>query len=139
MITNEKGMTLIEVLIALVILLIASVALMQTALLGISMNVQNAMRDEAVNVAEMRMNDLRNVPFPVPPVTNELTATDTNGVIEAGITRNLRGFSITYIPTRTVTDINASSQQSKQVSVSLSWSYKGQTYTHGITTILRKQ
>ena len=60
---NKKGVTLIEMMIALVILLVVSLALMQTAIIGISMNVQNALRDEAVNVAEMRMNQLRSMPF----------------------------------------------------------------------------
>ncbi len=134
-------MTLIEIMIALVILLISSLALMQTASLGISMNVQNALRDEAVNIAEMRMNELRSTPFtPIPPaVTNDLSETVPGGVIEAGIPRNFRGFSITYIPTRIVTDINASSQQSKQISVSVKWSYRNKDYRHEITTLLRKQ
>jgi type IV pilus assembly protein PilV len=130
---NKKGVTLVEMLIALVILLIVSLALMQTALLGISTNVKNQLRDEAVAVAEMRMNELRSLPFPVLPATNDLT----EGVYpETGIPRSFRGFSITFTPTRTVSVINANS---RQITVDVAWSYKGQSYTHGITTIMRRQ
>jgi type IV pilus assembly protein PilV len=124
-ITNDKGVTLIEIMIALVILMIASLALMQTALLGISMNVQNAMRDEAVNVAEMEMNDLRNLPF------DNINTAATSTVAS----RNLRGFIINYAISPQVVDINSNS---KQINISVAWNYRGKAYTHGITTILRK-
>ena len=72
MLLNKKGMTLIEVMIALVILLIVMLALMQTVTLGINSNVSNLLRDEATNIAELRITELRNtlladgyVPLPV--------------------------------------------------------------------------
>ncbi len=123
---NKKGMSLIEVMIALVILLIASLALMKTALLGISMNVQNTLRDEAVNVAETEMNDLRSVPF------DNIGSAATTTVIK----RNFRGFTVDYAVTPGVADITT---DSKQINIKVDWSYKGQGYTHGITSILRKQ
>jgi len=126
---NNKGMTLIEIMIALVILLISSLALMQTASLGITMNVQNVLRDEAVNVAEIEMNDLRSRPF------DNIASAATTTVVS----RNFRGFTVDYTVTPTVTDINASSQQSKQISVSVAWSYRNKDYKHEITTLLRKQ
>ncbi len=36
---------------------------MQTALVSIDSNMINVLRDEAVSIAEMRMNELRNRPF----------------------------------------------------------------------------
>ena len=129
MLLNNKGMTLIEIMIALVILLISSLALMQTASLGITMNVQNVLRDEAVNVAEIEMNDLRSRPF------DNIASAATTTVVS----RNFRGFTVDYTVTPTVTDINASSQQSKQISVSVAWSYRNKDYKHEITTLLRKQ
>jgi prepilin-type N-terminal cleavage/methylation domain-containing protein len=125
---NKKGMSLIEVMFALVILLISSLALMQTATLGISMNVQNALRDEAVNVAEMEMNYLRSQLFD--NIDSKATTTVAS--------RNFRGFTVDYTITPTVTDINASSQQSKQITVKVDWSYRNKGYNHEITTLLRK-
>ncbi len=121
-------MTLIELLIALVLLLIMSLALMQTAMLGIFINVQNSMRDEAVNVAEMKMNETRNMPF-----DSIVSGTDP---VEA---RNFRGFTINYAPTRTIADINVNGVLSKQITIKVDWDYRGKSYTHSVTTILRKQ
>lgn len=131
---NNKGVTLIEMMISLVILLVVSLALMRTSTLGLKTNVQNALRDEAVNIAEMRVNQLRDVPFPTPPVISDLTA--TVNALDPLVTRTFRGFTTTYTPTRTVTDLNA---DSKQITISVSWIYSGQTSTHTVTTILRKQ
>jgi type IV pilus assembly protein PilV len=60
---NKKGLTLVEVMIALVVLLLVFLALMQTALVSIDSNMINALRDEAVNIAEEKMNDERNKTF----------------------------------------------------------------------------
>lgn len=125
---NKKGMSLIEVMFALVILLISSLALMQTAILGISMNVQNALRDEAVNVADMEMNYLRGQLFD--NIDSKATPTVAS--------RNFRGFTIDYRITPAVQNITASSQQSKQISVKVEWSYRNKGYEHEITTLLRK-
>ncbi len=50
-------------MIAFVVLLFVFLALMQTALVSIDSNMRNVLRDEAVRVAEERMNAHRNVPF----------------------------------------------------------------------------
>jgi prepilin-type N-terminal cleavage/methylation domain-containing protein len=127
---NNKGMTLIEMLIALTLLLITSLAMMQTSLLAIQTNLVNSLRDEAVNVAELRMNELRNLQF------DSLTFTGATGVVEAPITRNIRAASFSFGLRRTVADINL---DTKQVTVTVTWSYKSVPYTHSITTILRAQ
>jgi prepilin-type N-terminal cleavage/methylation domain-containing protein len=124
---NKKGVTLIEMMIALVILLVVSLALMQTAIIGMNVNLQNILRDEAVNIAEMRMNQLRSLPY--------------DSILpgaEAPVTRTFRGFTETYTPTRIVSTL-LTSTNIKQVTISVSWDYRGKTYSHGITTIVRKQ
>lgn len=130
---NKKGVTLIEMMISLVIIMIVSLALMQTALVGIRTNVQNSMRDEAVNVAEGRMNDLRGLPF-----TETLTHADlAEGVtVTTPVPRNLRGATIQYTPTQTISNINTTT---KQITISVAWSYRGQSYNHSITSIMRRQ
>ncbi|MDA8424266.1 MAG: prepilin-type N-terminal cleavage/methylation domain-containing protein [Nitrospiraceae bacterium] len=122
---DNRGMTLIEVLIAFVLVAITAAALMKTTLLAMNVNVINEMRDEAVNVAEQQMNDLRNTPF-----VSLSTGT------EPPITRSIRGITCSYSPQVTVTDIN---DQSKEVSLTISWSYRSQQYQHTIATVLRQE
>ena len=131
---KNKGSTLLEMLMALMILLVVSLALTQSALVGISTNMQNSLRDEAVNVADMRMSQLESLPFTDAFTDPGLAATPP--VTETGITRNLRHFTITYTPTRTITDISA---DSKQIAIAVAWMYKGKAYTHGTISIVRKQ
>ena len=131
---NKKGVTLIEMMISIVILLIVSLALMQTQLLGLSTNVKNQLRDEAVNIAEMRMNQLRSRPFNDTLIHAELTA--TAGETEEAVPRIFRGFSQDFIPLRKIVNIGT---DAKQITVTVSWSYRGQANSHGVMTIMRKQ
>ncbi|MFI5294082.1 MAG: prepilin-type N-terminal cleavage/methylation domain-containing protein [Thermodesulfovibrionales bacterium] len=56
---NQKGVTLVEVLISLVILLIVFMGLIQASILSINHNLRNAMRDEAVRIASEYMSMAR--------------------------------------------------------------------------------
>lgn len=124
---NNKGMTLIEVMISLLILMIVALALMQTALVGMSTNLQNSLRDEAVNIVDLRMNELRNAAF---------DSISLGTAVETTIARTFRGASVSYVPTRTVTSINA---DTKQITLSVAWTYRGGNNTHSVTTIMRRQ
>lgn len=128
---NKKGLTLVEVMIALVVLLIVSLALMQTALVSIDSNMTNVLRDEAVNIAEITMNEARNTPF------NSLVGTSNTVVLRNF--RNIANFQ--YNVTRTVTDLNS---DNKQVNITVTWEWKentaanGNPLTHNITSIVRR-
>jgi Tfp pilus assembly protein PilV len=125
--------TLIEMMISLLLIMIVFLALMQTTVIGISTNLQNSLRDEAVGIAEMKMNELKSLRFTDSSVDANLGAGVTT---EAAILRNIRGFSLNYTPTRTVADI---SLDSKQITIQIAWTYKNQVYTQTITSIMRKQ
>ena len=60
---TQDGVSLVEVMIALVVLLLVFMGLLQAALLGIDSNMRNIIRDEAVTVAAMRMEEARSMPF----------------------------------------------------------------------------
>jgi type II secretory pathway pseudopilin PulG len=118
-------MTLIEVMISLLILMVVALAVMQTALVGMNANLQNSLRDEAVNVADLRMNELRDTAFDsINPGVTAIQRTFRGGVI------------VNYTSTIAVTPINT---DTKQITEAVSWLYSGQTYTHSVTTIMRRQ
>ncbi len=137
---NKKGFTLVEVMIALVVVLVVFLALMQTALIGIDSNMINALRDEAVSIAEQRMNELRNRPF---------DDFDLNGALDPDpltinqtINRNLR--NISNFPFKTIATIDALDTDNKQINITVTWEWKektvanGNPYTHSITTIRKR-
>ena len=130
--SDKRGLTLLEVMIALVILLLVSLALMQTALVSINSNMTNIMRDEAVSIAEQSMNEARNTPF-----------TNLVGTSNATVLRNFRNVTnFPYTVTTAVADLNL---DNKQVNITVTWEWKektvanGNPYTHRISTILRRQ
>ncbi len=143
-----KGLTLVEVLIAMVILLLVSLALMQTALVSIDANMRNVLRDEAVSVAEMRMDEARNIPF-------DTLATDTSdgnvqtfpacagatapaaGPYPVLIQRNIR--NITGFNFGTQRTVIALSGDDSQVTVLVRWEYRNECFTHTISTIMKRQ
>jgi len=125
------GLTLVEVMIALVVLLLVFLALMQTALVSIDSNMINVLRDEAVGIAEMRMNEARNIPF-------DTLASDGPVTVPRNI-RNIPNFQ--YEVLRTVTPVDANN---RQIDIRVRWAWKEKTiasdpYTHTISTILRRQ
>jgi type IV pilus assembly protein PilV len=125
-ITDKKGISLIEVMIALVVLLVVSLALMQTALVSIDANMTNILRDEAVGIAEMRMNETRNTSF---------DSLVSDGA-DIPITRNIRSITnFPYTTRMTVTNLNTTVNR---VDITVGWTWKGENYTHSITTIVRR-
>ena len=89
---NNKGLTLVEVMIALSVFLLVFMGLFQTALLSVEHNMKNILRDEAITIAAMRMEEARSMLFDsvitnpdVCSVSNNLcTGTDPNECPQSG-------------------------------------------------------
>jgi prepilin-type N-terminal cleavage/methylation domain-containing protein len=139
---NNKGLTLVEVLIAMVVFLLVSLAMMQTALVGIDSNTITLLRDEAVNVAEQRMNQARNVPF-------ASLVSDTSDVPIVRNVRNIAG-GVNYTTRVAVTELDGDGNlgtddaNAKQINVTTTWEWRDKTvangnpYTHRISTIRKR-
>jgi hypothetical protein len=144
-------MSLVEVLMALLVLLLVFFALMQTALVGIDSNMRNTLRGEAVNAAEIRMNDVRNMPFT--GIVSDAGSLSSGGCASSDCPP---GFSSTGVcDVRHVKSISAfkfctnlactelggdndcasNDADNKQLTVVVGWIWKGQDYRHTITTI----
>jgi len=154
---DKAGLTLVEVMIALVIFLFVFFALMQTALVSIDANMINTLRNEAVNIAEMRMNEARNDPFvSVVPDPNPLstggcasadcpTGFSATGECVPRDVRSISGFKFcTNLSCAEVVggggvggDGNCATDDAdnKQVNITVGWKWKGENYTHRITTV----
>lgn len=129
---DKKGLTLVEVVIALTVLLIVFLALMQTALVSIDANMINVLRDEAVSIAEERMSEARNIPF------DNLAAGTTDVSPPPRSLRNIPSFSYTAMRT-----VSSAGPDAMQVGITVTWEWKEKTganaYTHSISTIVRRR
>jgi prepilin-type N-terminal cleavage/methylation domain-containing protein len=132
--SNDRGLTLIELMVAMVVLLFVSLALMQTALLSIDANMRNVIRDEAVRVADAKMDELRNTAFGNLPAGMNLIPN-----YNAVSARTLRNLDMDYVINTTIenldgTDLTAST---KKVDVDVYWNWKGEGYSMGVSSIRR--
>jgi len=140
---NKQGLTLIEVLIAMVVFLLVSLAMMQTALVGIDANSRNFLRDEAVTIAEIRVNEARNVPF----------ASLISDAADVPIVRNVRNITggVTFNTRMLVAELDGDGNlatgddaNTKQINIITTWEWRdntvanGNAYTHSISTIRKR-
>lgn len=144
---NKKGFTLIEVMIAMVVSLLVFFALMQTALVSIDSNMKNNLRDEAANIAAMRMEQARNLRF-TQSVDNLTTDIDDGtltgaacpagfGTVGTRIDRDIRSVTgFDFCTNRTVTVIDSNT---KRVTIRVGWKWRGEDFNHNISTVARRQ
>jgi Tfp pilus assembly protein PilV len=144
-ISNKKGLSLIEVMLALVIAMVAFLALMQTALVSIDANMRNNLRNEAVNIAEQRINEAKGIAF-------DSLATDTDtGSLSACDCPSSSSFpytagkcvsvdiskmtNVNFCTNRTVQPLDS---DNKQVFITVGWTWKDEEFTHSVSTMLRR-
>jgi prepilin-type N-terminal cleavage/methylation domain-containing protein len=143
---NKKGLTLVEVMIALVVLLFVSLAMMQTALVSIDANMQNALRTEAVSMTEKIVNDMRSLTYTQNFTDTRLNATGwtcvdsadshcTDAVSHSEEQRYVRNATIVFSQQKSIVDFGVGN---KQVSVHVSWRWKGQPHDYYFTTMFRR-
>ncbi|TAL22228.1 MAG: prepilin-type N-terminal cleavage/methylation domain-containing protein [Nitrospirae bacterium] len=135
---NNKGMTLVEVMIAMLLSLIIFLALMQTSLISINQNVRNNPRDEAGRIADLRMSALKNLPFDN-ALLNETPDTNADGIPDLAndttTTRQIRNFNVTFTSRR---KIDAIGTDVKEITIEVSWLWKTQTFTNSVTSVLKR-
>ena len=147
---TERGLTLVEVIIALAIFLLVFLGIMQVALLSIDHNMHNILRDEAVSIAGATMEQVRSEPFAnVSSVTAALpSGVDCPGTFTTGtlVQKNVRSMTKDFCVNLTCADLDGdgdcttddSASNSKQVSVRVSWRWKGQDFLQTVTTLRRR-
>ncbi len=133
---DNRGLTLIEVLMAMLVSFIVFLGLTETIVVAVRANVRNALRGEAMRVAEEEINEIRTTPFDNVFNGSALVPAEDN------VSRTYRLMNKQYRVTRNVTDIDSSM---KQVVVTVFWSRGNEidnsslTEHTAFTTILRKR
>lgn len=129
---NNKGFTLIEVLIAIFLLLFGMLALLYTMSVAMSSNQQNVIRDEAVAVGMQQMTIVKNTPFIQVPVGNDVAIGLSTG---APVSRNLRSSTVAFAVTTNIVQMTTDTLQAQVI---VRWTFKGQAYTHSITSMMAR-
>lgn len=121
---TEEGFTLIEALVAMLILSVILLGALQGLIVSYRTSSTNTLRNEAVNIAEETANTLRNTPY-----TNLVNGTTVNVV-----TRQIANASAPFTVTQVVADSVAS--VAKSIQITISWNHQGQAITHTATIIV---
>lgn len=138
LISNKKGFTLTEMLVAIVIMIVGMLGLLQAANVVIEYNLKNHVRDEAIMIGERYMNLFKGVGFdninatnyPVDPPKTETVPSTIRG----------SGRSYTVISTWQTLAVNSALQPtSKQLEVLVRWQYKTETLENRVVSVVSNQ
>ena len=128
--SDNSGFTLIELLAAMVIMLVGLLGLLQTVNVALLHNMSNQLRNDAILVADERMSLEMTKPFDlistVPP---------NPGPNVKNVVRKIYNADNSYTVTKTGASVTSNT---KSVSIVVSWTYKGQSYTQNISSLISK-
>lgn len=120
---NQKGFSLIELMIAMFIFMIVMLGMLAGVNSSIQTNKGNVLRDEAIRLAEDELSRLRSEQFTSMGVSANLAATNWTG--SNNITVNVRSGQITYALFRRITDIAGGISPLKRIDVAVGWNDVG--------------
>jgi type IV pilus assembly protein PilV len=128
-IKNNEGFTLIEFMVAVVILMVGLLGLLQTVNMAISTNKVNQLRNEAVIAADQEIT--RQLQTGYDQIVTPPAGTKVVSVVSRPILNGFKNYSVF----RSGTDFS----NSKQVIIQVTWNYKNVTYTHDASAIISKK
>jgi type IV pilus assembly protein PilV len=121
---NKSGFTLVEVLVAIVIMMVGLLGLLQSVNIALETNFKNQQRDEVVRVGESVMNDMRGKTFGIASST------------PLKVPSKLRNSNNSYTVMRTVTPITAG--QTDQYRVDVRYKYKNFSTYYSLVSLRGK-
>jgi prepilin-type N-terminal cleavage/methylation domain-containing protein len=137
---DKRGVSLVEVMIALVVLLIVFMGLMQASIVAIQANMRNILRDEAVRTTANVMAQLRSAPIddierngvadPNPLNFNW----DQDGTANGVHTVQVRNTPIPFTIAVNVVPVG----DHKQLAITTTWAWQGESFTHSLSALRRR-
>lgn len=121
-ITSSKGFTLLEVLVAMIIMLVGLLGLLQAIIVASESNAKNLLRDEVVQLSDNYMNSLKSRSF----------YNSTTSYPVMNIKSKVRGGNVNYAVTMASTPLG---ENTRKVSVSVDWRYKEVNYNNEIISL----
>ncbi|MBF0339263.1 MAG: prepilin-type N-terminal cleavage/methylation domain-containing protein [Nitrospirae bacterium] len=127
---NDKGFTLVEALVSMVILLFVMVALLQTVTVASNVTYKNELRDEVTKIVKEELEATRDANF-----DGVLTGTCEKCTSPNTYTRQFKNASINFGIVKTVTVLDANN---KRVDITVTWVFKGETMNYTVNTLISR-
>ena len=123
---SNKGFTLVELLVSMVIIAICVIGLMNLSIVITKNNVRNEIRNKAVEIVTNYVDNMTDQNFGDITVENLPTYTYTT---------TIRSFQFPYTISGNVT---SPSTDEKDINATISWTYRGKNYSYNIETVVTK-
>jgi len=127
--SNSNGFSLIEFLVALVIMMVGLLGLLQSVNLAINHNLQNDLRNTAVMLGDEVMAEQMKRGYDNLVVGIQQPYTTSRPVLSA-----MKNYSVST----TINQVSSGSNSSRQVTTRISWQHKNIRYDHGISGVISK-
>jgi type IV pilus assembly protein PilV len=126
---NNNGFTLIEFLVALVIISVGLLALLQSVNLSLAENMKTTFRNQALNLADERMSVEKSKPF------DNISSTDSGNynydMKQMTVNNTFKNYSVTTIGKNLTSN-------TKSIEIDVVWKYKGERYVHKTSSMVSK-
>lgn len=122
---NNKGFTLIEFLVAIVIIMVGLLALLQSVNIAISHNLTTLFRNQAVMLADERMTLEKTKPFDC------ISTTTISSSMLLNVNNAFKNYSVVKIGSSMTTN-------TKSIEIDVVWKHKGTRYIHTISSLVSK-
>jgi type IV pilus assembly protein PilV len=129
--SNKAGFTLIEFLVALVILMVGMLGLLQTVNLAMQYNLTTQFRNEAVMLADDMMMQERNKAF-----ANITASTAKIGFVSRDLRNAFKNYSTQKGITTLTLDSDGVTPKSKEIVLTLRWKHKKESFEHILSSIV---
>lgn len=117
--SNNRGFTLIEVMVSIIILMVGLLGMFQAVNLALDKNLENQLRQKGIAVAEQQLNNLKGRSFSNITGNTRSSVRVTSGSVFKNISVQ-----------RQIDDLAVTDSNTKRVSIRVWWNYRGRPYEH---------
>lgn len=122
---NNGGFTLVEVMVAIVIMAVGMLGVLQSINVSLQHNLKNELRNEAIRIGERYMAEFRGSDF------DSLTDAYTDVTVES----KFRAATKTFTVERSTEALSA---DARKVTVEVKWTYRNQEYQNRLDSVVAR-